>query len=140
MALANCKWCGALYNRIGRDICDKCIKEEEDTLLEVQRYLRDNPNRSIDEICDEFDLDESVVRQWVRDKRLILKSSLGQNVNCESCGVEIPSGRLCALCRDQLAADFKDKPSVSANKSRPTENRRQTGSDSGSLIKDKFRK
>jgi len=83
MALANCKWCGALYNRIGRDICDKCIKEEEDTLLEVQRYLRDNPNRSIDEICDEFDLDESVVRQWVRDKRLILNSQIQSWPKCQ---------------------------------------------------------
>jgi hypothetical protein len=54
MALANCKRCGNLFNRVTRDICDACYKREEEDLVKVQHYLRDNAKAglSIEEVAE----------------------------------------------------------------------------------------
>lgn len=109
MALANCRRCGNLYNRVTRDICDACFKQEEEDLVKVQHYLRDQVKAglSIEEVAEINEVDEEMIRKWIRDKRLILKGELaGAGADdldaCEACGAPIVGGRLCISCRQQL--------------------------------------
>lgn len=143
MGLANCKRCNGLFVKVNRDICDRCYREEEETLLEVQRYIKANPHASVQDVCEEYDLDENLVAKWIREKRLLLKySSLSVQVtNCESCRAPILAGRLCASCREKLADDFKIPESAdSTGKSGSTSASRRNQILKDTTILDKFKR
>jgi len=145
MGLANCKRCSKLYVKVSRDICDDCFKKEEDDLLSVQRYLRDHPKASMEEVLEANEVEEIMVRKWVREKRLMLSFSVGGAVECEVCGTPIMDGRLCASCQLKFVAgrpasgseEQTSKDSTSLPR-RSTSRREDSGGDS--MIADKFKR
>lgn len=103
MALANCKQCGSLFNKITRDICEKCIKEEEELLRATQDYLRDNRSAQIWQILEAVeDLDAGLLDKWVEEKRINLvqpADELGKK-KCMYCGREVTGqGNICKTCQ-----------------------------------------
>jgi hypothetical protein len=141
MALANCKRCGNLFNRVTRDICDACYKREEEDLVKVQHYLRDNAKAglSIEEVAEANEVDEEMIRKWIRDKRLILKGSLaGAGVDdldaCEACGAPIVGGRLCISCRQQLGPSRSEVEESSKEPAKRDRDWRERGGGGGSQI------
>lgn len=103
MALANCKQCGALYNKITRDICEACVKEEEALLRETQDYLRDNRSAQIWQILEAIeDLEAGLLDKWVEEKRINLvkpEDEAGKK-QCMYCGREVTgAGNICKTCQ-----------------------------------------
>ncbi|MDP8243948.1 MAG: hypothetical protein P9L94_07695 [Candidatus Hinthialibacter antarcticus] len=102
MALANCKQCGSLFNKITRDICEKCLKEEEALLRETQDYLRDNRSAQIWQILEAIeDLEAGLLDKWVGEKRINLvkpEDEAGKK-QCMYCGREVTgAGNICKTC------------------------------------------
>jgi hypothetical protein len=85
-----------------RRICPECLAAEEQLLVKVQRYIKDNPGQNMDTIAGEFDIDVDQILKWIDERRLIISESAFFRT-CVNCGVAIARGPLCAQCRQSLS-------------------------------------
>ncbi len=100
MDVKNCRRCRRLFNYIGgQPICPQCREELENKFQEVKKYLFDNRNATIADVVENCDVEDSQVRQWVREERLEFSSGIDTGVTCENCGAPITSGRFCDKCK-----------------------------------------
>ncbi len=126
MDVKNCRRCRRLFNYIGgQPICPQCREELEKKFQEVKKYLFDNRNSTIRDVVENCDVEESQVRQWVREERLEFSSGIDAGVVCENCGAPITSGRFCDKCKASMINDLQAagrRPQVEA----PQPEKRQT--------------
>ncbi len=101
MPLANCRKCGKLFRKVNLDICKDCEREEEELLLDVREFLRDNPEAMRNEILDEFEMEQSLLEKWIEQNRIVLvkESEANAKPTCPSCGREVKEGQTyCRTC------------------------------------------
>jgi flagellar operon protein (TIGR03826 family) len=126
MDVKNCKRCRRLFNYIGgQPICPQCREELEKKFQEVKKYLFDNRNSTIKDVVENCDVEESQVRQWVREERLEFSSGIDAGVLCENCGTPISSGRFCDKCKASMINDLQEagrRPQMDV----PKQEKRQT--------------
>lgn len=103
MDVKNCKKCRRLFNYIGGPaICPQCREELEKKFQEVKKYLFDNRNATIKSVCENCDVEESQIRQWIREERLEFSSGVDIGAFCETCGAPITTGRFCEKCKASM--------------------------------------
>lgn len=102
VAIANCRRCGRLFNRMGRDICPDCAREEDEKLATIRAYLRQHPLANIYEVANGTDVSYDEIVQFIRDGRLLLRNNPNMVYPCERCGTPTQSGRLCANCAKEM--------------------------------------
>lgn len=74
--LANCPKCGQLFNKVTKEICPKCVEEEEQLLRDTQEFLRNNRSAGRHQIMLEVDgVTPELLDQWVETKRINLVTS-----------------------------------------------------------------
>ena len=104
MDVRNCRNCGRIFNYVvGPMICPACKEEAEKKFQEVKDFIRDNKKAGIGEICENCDVTEKQIKQWVREERLTFGDESPIGIDCEGCGVMIKSGRYCDKCKNDLA-------------------------------------
>lgn len=103
MPIANCKRCGRMYNRVGRDICLNCVREEDMMLTEIRNFLRKNKLANIAEVAEGTHVEYEIIVDMIRDGRLILRNHPNMSYACERCGKPTQSGRFCGSCTQELA-------------------------------------
>ena len=106
MALANCDRCGRLFNRVTRNICPDCIREEEQMFDEIKAYLREHEGATVTEVSEATGVAEERILHYLRDGRLVLSGTM--SYPCESCGKPIRTGRFCTECKNDLEAGMSD--------------------------------
>ena len=103
MDVKNCRVCKRLFNYIGgQPICPQCREELEKKFQEVKKYLFDNRGANIQTVCENCDVEESTVRQWIREERLEFSSGINIGITCETCGAPISTGRFCEKCKASM--------------------------------------
>lgn len=103
MNVKNCRKCGKIFNYIGGlPICPTCREAADKQFQDVKEYIREHKGSSVAEVAEACEVDEAQIRQWVREERLVFDTESGIGIVCESCGVTIPSGRLCDKCKLNL--------------------------------------
>lgn len=103
MNVKNCRKCGKIFNYIGGlPICPTCREAADKQFQDVKEYIREHKGASVAEVAEACEVDEAQIRQWVREERLVFDTESGIGIVCESCGVTIPSGRLCDKCKLNL--------------------------------------
>lgn len=103
MDVKNCRKCRRLFNYIGgAPICPSCKEELEAKFQEVKKYIQDHRNATVTEVAEECDVEESQIRQWVREERLMFADGSVAGIACETCGVPITSGRFCDKCKASM--------------------------------------
>ena len=108
MDVKNCRKCKRLFNYIGgQQICPACREEIEAEFQKVKKYLFDNKNATIAQVAEECEVEESQIRQWVREERLMFSSGIDAGVTCENCGTPISTGRFCDKCKNTMVNDLK---------------------------------
>jgi ribosomal protein L32 len=85
-----------------RRTCPECLAAEEQLLVKIQRYIKDNPGQNMDSIAEEFDVDVDQIFKWIDERRLVVSESALQRI-CENCGTTIARGRLCIQCGQSLS-------------------------------------
>lgn len=109
MNIRNCKKCGKMFNFIsGEPICPACKEAAEAKFQEVKKFVQDNKQASIDEIVRNCDVDQKMVKQWIREERLFFSDDSPVKINCEVCGAQIPTGRFCEKCKKETANVFSN--------------------------------
>ena len=109
MDVKNCKRCRRLFNYIsGPYICPQCREELEKKFQEVKKYLFDNRGATIADVAENCEVEESQIRQWIREERLEFSSGIDVGVTCETCGAPITSGRFCEKCKASMINGLKE--------------------------------
>ncbi|HEU4964909.1 MAG TPA: TIGR03826 family flagellar region protein [Bacilli bacterium] len=107
MGLANCKHCGRLYNQNSfHDICNACVKEEEQMFFDVRDYLKENRRATINEVHEATEVPISTIMKFLRDGRLSVLENHNLKFPCDSCGEPISEGRYCRSCKDRLTSQL----------------------------------
>ncbi|PWK16191.1 TIGR03826 family flagellar region protein [Tumebacillus permanentifrigoris] len=104
MALANCKRCGRLYNKINSFVesCTVCIKEDDEKFFQVRDYLQEQRRATMYEVSDATGVDVSLIIRFIREGRITTVDNPNLNFPCDSCGTPIQQDRYCKPCKDKL--------------------------------------
>lgn len=122
MEVKNCKGCGTLFNYIGgAPLCANCQKDLEEKFDLVKQYIYDNPGANISQVADDNEVTVSQIKKWVREERLEFTESSSVQLDCESCGKPVRTGKYCPACKDKMQNRFGDmyreaKPEVKKQK------------------------
>ncbi|MEE3356977.1 MAG: flagellar protein [Lachnospiraceae bacterium] len=104
MDVRNCRSCGRLFNYIGGpQICQACRDKLEVKFQQVKNFIRENPQASIQDICDANEVSVQQLHQWVREERLQFSKDSPIHLECENCGAIIYTGRFCDNCKASMA-------------------------------------
>lgn len=103
MNVRNCRKCRKLFNYItGQPLCPSCKEEIEAKFQDVKKYIQDHRNCSVAEVATECEVEESQIRQWVREERLEFGEGSVSGIICETCGTPIMTGRFCEKCKANM--------------------------------------
>ena len=109
MDVKNCRRCRRLFNYIGgQPICPQCREELEKKFQEVKKYIFENRGSTIRDVVENCDVEEQIVRQWIREERLEFSSGVDIGVSCEKCGAPIVSGRFCEKCKASMINELSE--------------------------------
>ncbi|MEJ6950161.1 TIGR03826 family flagellar region protein [Natronospora cellulosivora (SeqCode)] len=111
MDLRNCPQCGKLFAYDGTSkVCNVCRSSEENDFEKVRDYLWDNPNATIEEVHTATEVERELIIKFVREGRLVAEGiDFSFMIECERCGLPIPSGRFCNSCQQELVDGFNSK-------------------------------
>lgn len=95
--LRNCPLCGKIFTDTGLGICLNCYEKNRHDEKVVIEYVREHPNSTIKEICEETGANIRLVTDMVQRGQFI--ASGGQVLYpCSRCGKPISSGIYCPRC------------------------------------------
>ncbi len=97
-----CQKCGGIlvYRGIGEYKCEECGGVEYDDYGKVRNYLEHHRGANVAEISSATDVSHKSIREMIKENRFEVIESRGGFLRCESCGIEIKSGRLCHKCEE----------------------------------------
>ncbi len=108
MEIKNCRECGKLFNHIsGPRVCELCKKALEEKFDSVREFVRDNPGATIQQVCEENEVSQQQIHQWIREERLEFSAESSVSIQCETCGAKIRTGRYCDDCKKKTLDSFK---------------------------------
>jgi predicted amidophosphoribosyltransferase len=108
LSLGNCSLCGRGFSFFpgSRDVCQTCLKEDDDNYLKIFHYLSVRPSATASEIAQATEADIKKIYRYVRENRLRLVK-IDTGLSCESCGIPISQGKVCDKCRQKLSDEMK---------------------------------
>ncbi len=109
MNAKNCKLCNRIFNSVtGTNICPACTKELDSKFQEVKDFVRENPGSTVYDVVLNCEVDEHIVRQWIRDERLEFVQNSNSGIICRLCGKPIPTGEYCGKCKTEMLRDLQN--------------------------------
>lgn len=109
MNVRNCRGCGRIFNYVaGPFMCQICREKLEEKFQVVKEYIREHPGVTIPEVSETCEVEQSQIRQWLREERLELSEDSPIFLNCEGCGVTIRCGKYCDKCKMNMTRDFNN--------------------------------
>ncbi|MFZ3590389.1 TIGR03826 family flagellar region protein [Bacillus sp. DJP31] len=109
--LANCPNCDKLFVQTPtQEVCPACYKEEMKLFDKVYDYIRKKENRTatLVEVCDETEVEETLVIRWIRNGKLKLAQFPNLGYPCEKCKTLIRQGRVCENCAKGIKSDLRE--------------------------------
>lgn len=104
MNVKNCRKCGKLFNYVfGMQVCQDCQNAQEELFQKAKEYVRENPGCSANELAKEVGVEMQQIRQWIREERLQFTEDSQIQLNCETCGARILTGRFCDACKNNMS-------------------------------------
>ena len=104
MTIENCKRCGNLYHKTIKDICSKCVNQEEEDYKKVRMYLKRHKTVELTDVSRETGVDLKLIYQFLQEGRISLGAGTTSGYPCKECGTFIHAGSLCTDCTEQLSA------------------------------------
>ena len=102
-----CQWCGSIFSYVGHAFCPKCLTELDEKFVKIRKYLYENPNANVEMVAEATEVEAKVIKHFLREGRLQLKTSGGSTLTCEKCGAPVTSGRLCENCMKNLSSQME---------------------------------
>lgn len=103
MELRNCKECKKLFVSVsGRTICRDCHEKREKSYDRIIKYLNNNPNASIEDVCKATKVTKDSVIELVKNRKI----SLSVEYECEICEKKIKVGKICPECKEKVTTEL----------------------------------
>ncbi len=106
-SMRNCPKCGNVFTYIKTPICPDCQEKEEQIFETVRRFLKDNPNKTLQEVADETEVSVKKILKYIREGRIDLGDST-ITFPCENCGKPINRGNYCPDCAKKIKSKFSN--------------------------------
>lgn len=107
MEIKNCRKCGRMFNYVfGQQICPQCKEERESKFQEVKKYVQENKNATMVDVCEQCEVEPEQLRQWIREERLQFADDSPIKISCERCGAMIGFGRFCDKCKINMSQEI----------------------------------
>jgi hypothetical protein len=122
----------------GINLCQDCIKKEEEDYKKVFQFFTDKPSATAQEISQETGVDLKEIFRFARENRLQLVK-MDANMRCEKCGAPLRNGKICDNCKKKLSEEIKtdiDKFKTEHSKSNEKYSI-QRDKDSGNIVRRK---
>lgn len=104
--LRNCPVCGRLFTDMGTGVCNHCYEEQRETERTVIEYVRQHPNTTVAEICEETGAPLKLITNMVQRGQFL--DTGGQILYpCKSCGKPIAQGKYCVDCLGKLNKEIQ---------------------------------
>ncbi|TDX58893.1 flagellar protein [Orenia marismortui] len=117
MGIQKCKRCKKVFAAVqGAKICPNCLREEEDQFVLVKDYLWEHPGATIKELHEATEVEERIIKKFVKEGRFLQINGVDITVECERCGTAIRSGRFCEDCSQKLQNGISKVKKVSDSK------------------------
>jgi len=124
MAIKNCPKCGKLYSDDSGIICALCRKADVDVYEKVRSYIKDNPDRTINEVAEATEVSQKKIIRYIREGKIEISSGMLDDVRCESCGKPVTSGRYCPECSMKLSIELQG--SIAGQAPKPADIKKST--------------
>lgn len=109
MNVRPCKGCSRLFNYIaGPHLCPACREKLEQKFQQVKEYINEHRGVSMQTVSEECEVENTQIKQWLREGRLEITDDSAIFINCESCGAPIKSGRFCNQCSYKMQTGFNN--------------------------------
>jgi len=102
MSAMNCPRCGKVFYKIREPVCAACVQEENENFERVRAYVKENPNRQINEVSEECNVPVKRILMYIRDGRIDATQGMAGELTCNKCGKPIISGKMCEKCTIEL--------------------------------------
>lgn len=108
MGLESCEICGLLFQKVRSSICPRCVEKLEEDMKKVRRFLRVNPNKTVEEIAEATEVEEEIIIRFIQEGNIqVAKPPESVKRNCVGCGVPIMNGERCPKCQQKLLEQLK---------------------------------
>lgn len=73
----------------------------------VYRFVRDNPNCTVDQVHEATEVPKERILQFLREGRLDISEWVSLEYPCERCGAATSKGRYCERCASELQSSLQ---------------------------------
>lgn len=135
MTLKNCAKCGRMFAAEPHQrFCSNCVENDDDVFKKVREYIYDNPSATVQDVSEALDVPEEKILKFLREGKLALRGD-GVGLECERCGKNIPTGRYCDQCAEEMKADFNKAFGVKEPKSVEIHHTKKSSESRGMFVK-----
>jgi flagellar operon protein (TIGR03826 family) len=108
MEIKNCRRCGKIFQYNGNSICPGCIQKEDEDFQTVKEYLISHRGSTPIELSENTGVDIKTIDRFIRAGLLDSDQYelVDGDLECDTCGRPIKSGRFCEQCLNRLQQGF----------------------------------
>ena len=99
--LSSCRKCGCVYAHAFSDVCNGCLKVEQQSMDDLAAYLRLRPGAHINDVIKEKQIPESLMLKFIRTGQ-VKRRDLNVFYPCRLCDATIDKGEMCLSCSEKL--------------------------------------
>ncbi|WP_313134162.1 hypothetical protein [Anaerocolumna sp.] len=107
--IRTCVRCGKIfqYFGIGRCYCPSCKKQDDEAFKRVKAYIYEHGTATVMEVAEKTGVPVRYIKLYLKDSRIEIPENSPIFIQCERCGVNIRSGRLCPSCASELTNEMR---------------------------------
>ena len=103
----HCPECGSVYQTNLRQLCGACSSKMDADLQACETYLRRNRKANRKALHEATEVSMKRITRFVRSGRLSVRDYPALGYDCELCGEEISTGKLCVDCAVHIQKDIR---------------------------------
>lgn len=102
MTVESCVRCGSLYKKTVKDMCSKCVLQEEEAYKTLRMYFKRHSVTDIKDASKDTGIELAIIHQLLQEGRVSLSAGSTATYPCKACESGIQAGGICTDCVDEL--------------------------------------
>lgn len=95
-----------LFNKTVRNICPKCIEEDDELVGIIRSYLNEHKSATITDVVRDTEIPLEVILEFIEEKFIVLVDHPNLKLECSRCGAATQDGVMCKNCKQELVHEL----------------------------------